>query len=192
MKIFNSIQELLDYVPFCLICGKDMEAHIYGHLSASWRNRIEDRVLLRFEIKDGLLCSRRNKKHSIIIHPNTNLILEGAPVVSQLMNSWITFYKTCWTCNFKISTEYKPGNAKRKDIFPSLTLTNEELFYTLKRNRSVHIQQTYYSAMGNAPEGMRTWITVNNRVVQPIFIDFNKFKDLNQLNKRLFTMMTFS
>jgi hypothetical protein len=199
MLKFNSIQELLNYVPSCLVCGKNMEAHIYGHLSTTWSSRIDDRVFLRFEMKDGLLCSRRHNKHSIILDPSTNLVLEGTDTVSKLMTSWINFYTTCWTCNFKISTEYKPGNARRKDIFPALTLTSEELSYTLKRQRGVHIQQTYYEDNRNYPgestsksHNSRTWITVNNKVVKPMYVDFNKFKDVDQLNKRLFTIMTFS
>lgn len=186
MKTFQNFQELIDYVPSCLICGKEMEIHFDGQLS--WNHR--EQVHFKFQIKDGLLYSRKHKKYSVIIDPKTNLILEGVDLVNKLMTNWMSVYKTCWTCKFRIGTQYNKGNLKKQDTFPPLTLVSEELSYTLKRGKAVDIHQTYYD--DSSLLGIRVWITVNHRPVKSLFVDFNKFKDLDQLNKRLSTIMTFS
>jgi len=186
MKTFQTLQELLDHVPQCIICGKDMNVHLDGHL----RQWYQDGVHFKFEMKDGLLCSKKHKKYSVIIEPKSNLILEGQEVVNNLMVNWITVYKTCWTCKCTVSTRYNSGHRKKTDVFPPLSLTGEELSYTLRRGKSVDISQTYYD--DSSLLGVRTNIVVNHRMVTPRYFDFSKYKNLEQVNNRIATILTFS
>ena len=193
MRNFKTFQELIDYVPNCIICGKEMEIHLDGQISPTlpskqWYGR--ESVHLVLQPKEGLLRSKKHKKYTLIINPFDNHIIDGQDLVNRLMVNWISVYKKCWTCRFSVYTGYRKGHTKKHEKFPYLTLGNEELYYMLRRGKSVGIHQQYYD--DSALLGIRTHITVAGKPVKSMYIDFNKFKDLDQLNKRLATILTFS
>lgn len=193
MKIFKSLQELIDYVPNCIICGKEMEIHVDGQLVPSlpakqWYGR--EPVHLSLQLKEGKLRSKKHKKYTLIIDPTDNHIVDGQDFVNRLMVNWITVYKKCWTCRFRINTGYNKGHIKKQEKFPYLTLSSEEISYFRRHGKSVGIHQTYYD--DSALLGIRSYITVGGKPVKSLYVDFNKFKDLDQLNKRLATILTFS
>ena len=99
-----------------------MNVHLYGHLE-KW---YQDAIHFKFEVKDGLLRSKKHKKYSLIVEPTSNLILEGQDIINRLMVNWISMYKTCWTCKCTVSARYNSGHQKKTDTFPPLMLVNEQ------------------------------------------------------------------
>lgn len=184
MKVFSNFKELIDYVPNCLICGKQLGVHLFG--CYAFHN-------LRFslKVKDGALVGKY-KDRAIAINITDNSIILGQDTINQLMTNWVTVYKKCSTCRCTITTQYAVGYGgtgiiKKHKNFPSLTLKSEEIHFTRKRNKLVSIAQTYYDA-----PAISTFILINNKTVNPLYMDFNKFKNLNHLNERLSTILTFS
>lgn len=184
MKIFKSFQELIDYVPNCLICGKQLELHLNGRVTTS-------KLHFRLKIKDNQIIGK-NKNYLININPADNQIILGQEIVNELLHSYVTVIKKCYTCRCIITTTYNGAAletyAKSYKTFPHLTLYREEMYFTRANNKRVNISQIYYnSGLSNINQ-----ITVDNKPIKPIYINFNQFKNLDHLNQRLSTMLTFS
>jgi hypothetical protein len=170
-----------------------MELHLDGQVSPSLPAKQyygRESVHLILQLKDGVLRSKKHRKYSVSINPSDSHIIDGQDLINHMMVNWISMYKKCWTCQFRVLTQYNKGHVKKHEKFPYLTLVSEELSYTLRRGKPVAIHQTYYD--DTSLLGIRTWITVNRKPAKSMYVDFNKFKDLDQLNKRLATILTFS
>lgn len=141
-------------------------------------------IRLKMHLKDGILRSK-HKKHSISIELATNLIIDGQDIVNRLRANYTHVNKICPTCHFKIQAVYKEGSIKKENCFPPLTLHNEELHYTMKGGKSVDIQKHYGLNTNSAT------IRLENKYLPPVPWDFDKFKDLAHLNKRLATIKLF-
>lgn len=189
MKIFNTLQELTDYVPNCIICGKQLELHLNGNVTVI--NAPRKYLHFRLKIKEELFLGK-NKNYSFTINPIDNTIINGQATINDIIRNWFYVFKKCYTCQFEIIAKYigptpenyMVGNFKN---LPPLTLDTESLFYTRKREKSVSIRQVHLDN-----ETIQTSIIINNKRINPLYIDFNKFKNLNHLNERLSTILTFS
>jgi len=198
MKVFSNFQELMDYVPNCIICGKVMEIHLKGYIRAEslvtskwW---YQDTYHFRLKLKDESLTGKC-KNRIIAINPIDNTIILGQDTVSQLLANWITVSKKCYTCRCEITAKYHGVNLKNYTVtnfknFPPLTLQNEEIYYTRKREKSVGINQVYND--DSSLLGVSTSIIVGYKPTKSLYIDFNRFKNLKQLNERISTILTFS
>jgi hypothetical protein len=69
-----------------------------------------------------------------------------------------------------------------------LILAQEELHYTLTKGVDVKIIK-YYTPVDL--ENCQATITLNHKYLPPMPFDFEKFKDLSHLNKRLATLKLF-
>jgi hypothetical protein len=193
MKTFKTFQELIDYVPNCIICGKLMEIHLDGRVKQEslvvniWKTI--DPIHFHLKMKDGFIVGN-NKKISFTITSSNNVIINGQEHIDNLMVNWITVYKTCRTCRFNIITKWTGDIVKNIKNFPPLTLTNEEIYFTRNKEKIVSINQSYYD--DSTLLGIRTSIVINNKSVKPLYIDFNHFKNLDQLNARLSNILVFS
>lgn len=191
MRTFKSLQELVDYIPQCILCNKDMPITINASLSAALpakKYASSEHVNLKTEIKDGVARSK-NKKYSLSVELATNKIIDGIDLVNRMQNSWTYVNKCCPTCHFKISTVYGTNAQKKEHCFPALTLQNEELSYTLKRGRRVFISKRYYDH--NTQQHHLASIRLDQKYLPEMPLDFAKFTGLTQLNHRLATLITF-
>lgn len=195
MKVFSNFKELIDYIPNCIICGKQLDLHLNGRIEQKslitnkW-NTI-NHIHFRLKLKDGYLVGK-HKEHSFTINTLDNHIISGKDTVSALLRAHPTVNKKCYTCHFVITTEspsitvanYMISNYKN---FPPLTLKSEEIYFTRKREKPVSINQIYFEDAIT-----QTRIIVGHKPVRSVYIDFNKIKDLNHLNSKLSTILTFS
>lgn len=145
-------------------------------------------VRLKLELNDGILRSK-HKSYSISIEIATNNIIDGQELINRLQPGNTHVRKMCPTCHFKINTGYGTGSTKKQNCFPALTMQSEELHYTLKGGKDVQISKYYRS--GDPDKGRSATIRLNNKYLPPVPFDFNKFSDLEHLNKRLDTIILF-
>jgi hypothetical protein len=186
MRTFKTLSELNDYVPVCIICQKSMRLSIDGMLTSVAPNKPRwssgrETIHLKLELKEGILRSK-HKNHNVSIELVTNKIIDGQDMINRLMPSATYVRKICPTCHFKIHTEYRTGAIKKENCFPVLTIQHEELHYTLKGGKDVQITK-YYNA--DKPEAETATIRLESKFLPPVPLDFDKFRDLAQLNKRL-------
>lgn len=193
MRTFKTLQELIDYIPKCVICQKDMKIAIEGYLNPvgskkpRWSSGTE-RVYFKLEYKDGILRSK-HKSHSLAIEASTNKLIDGEDLVNRLMTQTINVKKCCPTCVFKSVSVYQAGNTKKTNSFPPMTLRSEELNYTMKGGKRVNI--TKYYEFNKPDEEAKCFISYNGSSLSPIALDFRKLTDLDQINKKIKTIVTF-
>lgn len=193
MRTFKTLNEVIDYIPNCLICQKGMTLSIDGVLSSQaghhprWSRGLES-VKLKMGLVDGFLRSN-HKNDNISICVSDNKIIDGWEIVNRLMPGTTYVRKMCLTCHFKIHTYHIGGAVKKENCFPPLTMHSEELHYTMKGGKDVRVTK-YYHADGSLT-GEYATIKLDNKFLPPVPLDFDKFKDLVHLNKRLATIKLF-
>jgi hypothetical protein len=193
MKIFNSIKEFIEYIPNCLVCGKNMILVVRGIRSGKgdWGN---DRIHIKMAFDEGSIIST-NKEHPLVITTEDNKLIVGEQLIRAMSNRPIGLDKSCRTCKFKIQTahEHVEGVAGafeftinkstyKTGIFPSVKLEQEELKYTKAHGKLVDIVRY---------RGQHTIVNVDYKRVNSFDLDISKFKDLDHLNNRLSVLMTF-
>ena len=191
MHTFETLQQLLDYIPNCIICQKPMKLVISGGVPSRTVNNYWQQFIinLKMELIESKLHSK-NKNWVLIIDPWDNQISTGLSLVNDLLSqshSKLDVFKKCWTCNFKINGLCN-SNGKRVSAFPKVSLHSEELHYTMNRDRTVRLFKYYGDA---SVIGERTIINVNHRELKSIPLNFERIKNLDQLNHKLKTLMTF-
>lgn len=197
MITFPTLNDLHNYVPTCVICSKPMRFALDGIASTAlpakrWGGSTES-IRLKLDVKDGKLRTiaheKAKKTYSLIIDITTNQIVDGQDIIDRLKPGNVHLRKLCPTCHFKINTSWSNNSSKKKDCFPALTLQSEELHYTLKGGKDVTISKYYRE--GDADKGKSAHIRLSGKSLPPIPFDFNKFSDLEHLNKRLDTIILF-
>lgn len=186
MIIFETPQDLLNYIPTCVLCGKDMPLLIEGGISIVSGQRFsssDERMRITMQSKDGILYSK-NKKYPINVDIVSGKLINGADIFSRLRIDYAKYLKSCTTCDFKI--ECVSPKKPEKDLFPVLHLKSERIHYTLRGGKEVEINKSYYNDAGTAS------IRINKKYLPPMpGLDFHKFKDLDHLNQRLGTLIVF-
>lgn len=196
MKTFETFRETINYIPNCVMCGKDMQITIRGIKRAGdkpWRSQ---NLSLLMEIKNNLLAIKvhgRAPAHTHVISAlaidiDSNKILEGEEMIND-MTGWIHVNKTCRTCHFKISFMFNSVETRVKGYFPPVFLHNEIIQYTMSAKRDVKIHKTYGSDM--TLSGEKTFISVNGKLIKEVPFDFSKFQNLKQITRRIETIATF-
>lgn len=180
MKIFNNIKDFVNYIPHCIICGKNMNIVLVG-LSYS-NGKMED-FSIKINILNNLLLSK-NKNYKLMINIDNNFIIEGHPFINKIGK--IHLNKYCKTCNFKIKSGLIYINNKK--YFPSFYLRKETICFTRKNHTKIKINN-FYCYPYNYTLSHNTFI--NNKKINNLKIDIYKFKTLKHLNKRISTFITF-
>ncbi len=192
MKVFQTIQELVNYVPNCLICKKEMQVSLSTYLSSNDpKRRVNSResVSLRFELENCILHSK-HKSYQLKIDTITNVILEGQDLADRFTTESTYIKKKCPTCHLKIETICSNGTIKKEKRFPDLTLRHEELHFTMRGGKDLSVSK-YYST-NTSPEGdSQAQIMLNHKYLPPVPFDFNKFNSFEQLVNRINTIVLF-
>jgi len=193
MRIFKTLLDLLNYIPNCIICGKNMRLSIEGYASIvspskpRWGSGNE-RLYLKMELKDGVFRGK-HKNHNVSIEATTNKLIEGEDITNRLMLNTINVKTCCPTCVFKSICVYQAGNTKKTNCFPPVALRTEELSYTMHGGKHCMITKHY---MLNDKEEAKCFIAINKVSLQPVPLDFTKFTSLEQINKKIKTIAVFS
>lgn len=187
MPYFQNLQQLVDYVPNCFICNKQLGVSITTNLATTKKKDWPAKHLnIRLESNDGLLQSM-HKTAKLTINPVDNTVTEGVDLVKEMIYPSSYVNKNCPTCHLKVQTNMvDPGKGKR-DGFPRLILAREELHFTMKGGKGVFVSK-YYST--NQEEEV-AYIRVNGKHLPPLPFDFNKFSSLENLVKRINTLIVF-
>jgi len=191
--IFNTISELNAYVPNCLICSKPMQFIVDGYLKKTAANKSRwdsgnEHVKFLMKLEDGIMHSK-HKSLSIAIDINNNLIIDGQDTINRMLTGASYLRKTCPTCHFKIHTVYSSGNIKKEKNFPALTLQIEELHYTMKGGKDVRITKSYNTF--EPEKETLALIRLCGKTLPAVPFNFNKLKDLHNLNTRIATIKLF-
>lgn len=196
-----TLKELNEYIPHCIICGKDMHLKISGsltkpsHFHSSGNTTVlysaRTSIKLKSFLKDGLLHFKDTKDANIaiLVDPDTNKVIEGMDLLKALSSNWIYLNKNCQTCDCNIATMYTNKEAAKLENFPPLKLTSEKLHYTMKRGKTVFIMKSFYDDATLL--GSRTNVLINGKPIKEINLDLSRYKNLEQLNNRLATIMVF-
>lgn len=108
-------------------------------------------------------------------------------MINRLMTNNITIKKCCPTCVFKFISFYQNGNVKKTKYFPEVWLRSEELSYTSKGSKRVSINKYHQSV----EDSTKAYINYNGTILPPIPLEFDKLTDLDQINKKIKTIITF-
>ena len=194
MKIFETLQELINYIPHCVICGKEMKLSIEGYVTPVSPSKPKfgkgsQRVYLKLELKDDILRCKQDSLN-LAIEAATNKLIDGEELVNRLMLHTINVKKCCPTCVFKSVSVYGAGHTKKTHCFPPLTLQSEELNYTMRGGKRCLITKHYLST-NSSDEEANCVIWFDRVPLQPIPLDFSKLTSLEQLNKKIKTIVVF-
>lgn len=192
MRLLKTLKELTNYIPNCLVCGKEMGLFLEGKfapvsLSKPRWDSGNQRIKIKLALIDNVLHAK-HKSHNLSFDITNNDILEGQDMVNRLMVNTINVNKACVTCHFKINTLYLGGNIKKETAFPTLTIQSEELNYMMKGGKSVRIVRNYFN---DKEPAVHIWFDRKHFSEESIPLDFSKFRNLAHLNKRLATIKVF-
>lgn len=210
MTQFKTLEDFLNYIPNCVICKKSMQLYLDGRLSSisgkkpRW-NSGRSRLRVKLQLEYSNLHSK-HKQHKIIINPTNNQVIEGVDLIDRMNDDIIFANKGCPTCDFKIVAAYMRnpdpkatanqwqkfnsdfGQTHEKGYFPPLALREEEVHYTLKGGIDVKIMKNY---AWPDPANVLANIMLNHKYLPQAPFDFNKFHDMEHLNKRIATIKLF-
>lgn len=191
MKILH-LKELIDYIPKCIICKKDMYLFIKGTIVSKKHVFTGKKISIKTKMENGHILSE-NKTYPFSIRVSDSLILEGQEFLTTLFKHWTYVNKRCNTCDFIIGTMYNAPydvNASLRDnLFPNLKLSVERVAYTMPGGKNALIEKKYYDPASFLNE--RTRIEINNKPLPPFPFEFGSVNGLKQLTNRLLTIRTF-
>lgn len=197
---FRNLQRLMDYIPNCVVCKKEMVLSIEGRLERVKNNKKPKRwnsggtwVILRTRTKNELihddLLHFRSTKHLISVEPTRNKIINGLDVAQRL--TFFNVSKMCRTCDFKIHAKAEScGNSTH---LPTLRLETESLNFTMKGGKKVRMYRAYrrIDPYPHEPAEITTQIYVENHLLPPLPLEFSKIKDINHLTRKIKTAIVF-
>lgn len=181
---FETLQELIDYVPRCLICNKEMQLDITGTIPfVTGYDFHSFKMILN---SDGRLSS---KNKSLDINPKTNEVFSGLDTLSKMvynLTNHINIYKKCYTCSFLIKCKYDNIKYIKLEKFPTISLIQEELSYTMSKNKAVrYVKYFPPNFLGSS------YMTINNKYINNFYIDLSKINNLKHLTRKIKTFLTF-
>jgi len=179
---FNTIRELINYAPNCIICGKECIIYVEGQASKrKWIN-------IKTITKDNILISK-NKKYTLEINIDNNRIAIGKELVTTMLEDVFYITKTCYTCSFYLI--FGIIDKFINDFIsyvPSLNLREISLVTTLPGNKQLYMNTQYYSN----PDVGNSYISVDDKSLQTcIDIELASFTSKKQLFRRINTILTF-
>jgi len=189
---FQTLKEFSEYVPNCIICRKTMDISIDSILGPvpglhkRWASARES-VHLKMSINEGILQSK-HKSYKLHINPEDNIIVEGIEFATRFNSESTYVKKTCPTCHFKIHSVCPSRTIKKEKRFPALSLLREELHFTMRGGKDLHINKGYSINSNNDDLAN---IQLNRKYLPPVPLNFNKFTSFEQLINRINTIILF-
>jgi hypothetical protein len=168
---FSNLKEFIDYIPNCLICGKQLILSCCGTY-AEWAGK-NNPTRIKFLIKeDRIISLHKNIQLEIDIH--TNKVLSGDSSNQIIDNSrWVL--KTCKTCHCQITGRV---TSFQKPIFSKIRRNTEAVVFYLCKNKKITVFEND--------------LLINTELVQTAPIELSSFKDFKHLKRRIQTILTFS
>lgn len=168
-----SLQEIYEFIPNCIICGKNLNFLLTYFDKSNSLNRFH------LKIEDGNLVSIKSKT-DLKINIASSSILSDNSLMNISHN--LHFLKSCSTCNFKIDF-YENSYVTSK--MSNFILNQIKFDCFLKGNRTLLFID---NLIGNP------FIWLNNKTLstENIEINIDKIKNLKQLNKLINMIATFS
>lgn len=199
MKSFNFIREFINYIPQCIVCGKDMLITINGTPNIESYYSKHTEISIKTCISNNYLLVSKNNKYQLIINVDNNNIDVGKKLILSLIHKFynISLNKSCSTCKFFIKSVFNTNmlsNYSVKNlIFPITFLSREELCYTKNHGKNIRIVKYYINNLiwNNSYPAHNVYMSIDNKSIKYPNLDFSKFKDLKHFNKRLSTILTF-
>jgi|ERR1035437_4010135 hypothetical protein len=185
---FATLKELINYIPNCIICGKDMEIYFGGYNNnLSFLTKLTiDGDLIR--PADNLIPLDRPRyrapKYVFAININNNEIVDGEDLLNKASTYNGRIDKKCKTCIMAIHTSFTGPGIKRMKIIPEIS-GSLEIEYTMSNTKKIRIRDHW-----NIPGCIDITIGYKDLITK-LPIDFSKIKTLKQLNKKISTIITF-
>lgn len=191
IREFNTLQELIDYLPHCIICGKNMILYCSGIMKTGYKDIYKGGYNLCLELfkKDDFFVAK-NSKVNFVINSKDNKIIEGTDIVNQFMTSRMYVTTKCKTCRCYTRSLYNKGCLKYPEFFPKIPLVEEELGFTLSKGKNISIVN---SSWGPKLESVNRHIIMINASMLDLNLDleFSKIKNLSHLIKKINMILTF-
>ncbi len=197
---FRNLQELMDYIPNCIICKKEMVLSMEGRIARVKDNKKPKHwndggtwTMLKTRAKNELvhddLLHFRNTKYHISIEPQRNKIIDGLDIAQRI--NIFNINKVCRTCDFKIQAMAEScGNSTH---FPTTRLERETLNFTMRGGKMVRMYRSYRNlrAPGVPPKEVSTQIYINDHMLPDLPLEFSKIRDIGQLTRKIKTAVVF-
>lgn len=197
MKYFDNLQQLVNYVPNCLICGKQIPILIQGR----WFYPPDVDVFksIKTTVQDDCLLAR-HRKFDFKINLSNNKIIHGEEYFKDILKSRMFVFKKCSSCHIYVTLSpilENPVQAKisKFSIFPTLAIDTEEVQFTTKGGKKLFLHKDYhksYSSYQVFPEGIIS-LSVNNKRqhIPNEYLNLEKIKDFSSLKNKISTILTF-
>lgn len=188
MKMFQTLKDYVNYIPNCFICQKPLYIILEGELKTSLYSKC---VLVPLKLSDGSdVLFSKNSKQPLIIGLENNLVIEDHGLFQDLSRRirHLTIRKQCNTCDLKIHGVF--GELKTVKNLPPIYLSDEWVNYTITGGKRIMVYKYH-----DRPESLSPEVVVikldGKQVPMSIPFDFSKFNNLEQLNRRLKTIVVF-
>jgi hypothetical protein len=193
MKYFDTLQQLIDYIPNCLICKKPLYITLNGRWSLSeeekWNDSFHTNEISVF-VKEGFLYPK-NKKLNFKIDISNNMIIDNLSFFKKIHTLSFSAHKKCRTCAFCISfTTRNENHIAKVTRFPRLLLQYENIKYYTKNSKYVHIFKEY-DTFGKYADNAIILINKKKQYFPADYLKLDKIKDFSSLKNKLSTILTF-
>ena len=193
MKNFDNLQQLIDYIPNCIICEKPLYITLNGRWCLSEEEKWNDSPYtteIGVFIKEGFLYPK-NKKLNFKIDISNNKIVNNLSFFKKIHTLTLNVYKKCRTCAFCIAlTAWNKNPIAKVVMFPQLVLSYEKIRFYTKNNKYVQIYKEY-DTFGRYKD--HTFIIINRKEqsLSGDYLKLEKIKNFSSLKNKLSTILTF-
>jgi len=200
--MFNSLSELQNYYPQCILCGKATNFYIGGYQKRPFWT---DSYTYIKTITEGDYLLSINKDYPIRIQLSNNKVLQGNQIISNLLSSHIKLYQKCKTCLFQINYDFYSRDIEN-NFLPAASPLREELIYTMN-NKKVVIYSYYKNEVSylinnkinllknpidlDPKTGYNSFIYLNDKLLSHHNFKITNFKNIKKLNKFVKTLLVF-
>lgn len=200
--MFQNISDIYKYAPYCILCNKPTQLYISGYEKIPFCK--ENFVYYKTIIENNLLQSI-DKDNKIVINIETNEVLEGKEIISNLLSSHFDFFQKCRTCLFQINYQFWFKKLKNNKFLPKSSPLREELMYTMNSKKVfiyTHYNEKYIYTIGKnayqvhdpnvgSKNNSTTYIYVNNKHLPYPNFNLKNFKNIKKLNSMIKTLLVF-
>lgn len=202
MKYFDNLQQLVNYIPNCLICGKSLPILIQGRWFSF--DKVVCYKSLKTIIRDNMLESK-HRSFNFKIDITTNKIIQGEEHFKEIFKSLMFVMKKCPTCYMCISlSPYQLSNydfRSKVTTFPVLNIDAEELQYTTKGGKHLILRKDYHTIYSATklypgyqvrPQGAISLSLDNKKQYIPNeYLILEKIKNFSSLKNKISTILIF-
>lgn len=200
--MFNTISDVYKYAPCCILCNKPTQFYIAGYERIPFDTK--NYVYYKSLIENNLLHSL-DKDNKIVINIETNEVLEGKEIISNLLSSHFDFFQKCRTCLFQINYQFWLKKLKNNKFLSKSSPLREELMYTMNSKKIfiyTHYNEKYNYTVGKnvyevhdpnvgSENNSATYIYANNKHLPYPNFKLKNFKNIKKLNSMIKTLLVF-